>query len=440
MRQKIFKTEYLLEHALEEGSETLAFYEKHGGYSALRKALKEMSPAEVTAEVKESNVRGRGGAGFPAGVKWGFLPKDTSKPVYLLVNADESEPGTFKDRVIIELKPHMLLEGAAIAAYAIGCHTVYIYIRGEFVRQAEMLEKAIADARRAGYIGKNVLDSGFDVEIHVHRGAGAYICGEETALIESLEGKRGFPRLKPPFPAVVGAFGCPTIVNNVETLSNVPHIINRGAAWFKGIGTEKSKGSRIFGVSGHVKRPGIYELPMGVPLMTLIEEHCGGIRSGHKLKAVIPGGSSVPVLTEEEIRRKKVLLDFESCAAAGTMLGSAGVIVLDETVCIVNTAVNVARFYAHESCGQCTPCREGTWWMAGILGRLERGEGKVEDIDLLADICDNMMFKTICPLGDAAAMPINSYVKKFRDEFEQHVKLGRCPIAKDKSIKVPEHA
>ena len=438
MRHTIYKTDVLLEGATEEGSEAIDFYERQGGYAALKKALKEMSPEEVTAEVKESGLRGRGGAGFPTGMKWGFLAKGTGKPTYLLVNADESEPGTFKDRSIIEFRPHTLIEGSVISSYAIGAHIAYIYIRGEFVRQAEMLEKALADARKAGYVGKNILGSGFDVEIYVHRGAGAYICGEETGLIESLEGKRGYPRLKPPYPAAIGVFGSPTIVNNVETLANVPFIIEKGAAWFMGIGTEKSTGTRIFGVSGHVKRPGIYELPMGLPLRELLDEHCGGVRSGHTLKGVIPGGSSVPVLRADEI--DGVNLDFESCAEAGTMLGSGGMIVLDDTVCMVDAGLNVARFYAHESCGQCTPCREGCWWMVGILNRLEKGEGRMEDIDLLADITDNMMFKTICPLGDAAAMPIESYVKKFRDEFERHVTEGGCPIKKDKSIKVPENA
>lgn len=438
MRQIIHETNFLLEHVKNEGSETLEFYEGKGGYEALKKALKEMAPGEVTSEVKDSGLRGRGGAGFPAGVKWGFLPKDGDKPVYLIVNADESEPGTFKDRVFLELYPHLLIEGTAITSYAIGAHSAYIYIRGEFVRQAQMLEKAIEEARAKGYLGKNILGNGFDLEVYVHRGAGAYICGEETGLIESLEGKRGYPRLKPPYPANVGVFGCPTIVNNVETICNVPHIIEKGAGWYKGLGTEKSTGTRVFGVSGHVKRPGIYELPMGVLISDLLETYCGGVRSGYSLKAVVPGGSSVPVLRADEIDGVK--LDFESCAAAGTMLGSAGVIVLDDSVCMVDAGLNLAKFYAHESCGQCTPCREGCWWMVGILDRLEHGQGKLEDIDLLADICDNILFKTICPLGDAAAMPIESYVKKFRGEFEQHVKEGRCPVNKDKSIKVPENA
>ena len=437
MRDKIFKTDFLLEHSLEENSETIKSYQKHGGYKALAKALK-MEPGAVAAEVKESGLRGRGGAGFPTGVKWGFVPQDTDKPVYLLINADESEPGTFKDRVIIETAPHSMVEGSIISAYAIKCKTVYIYIRGEFVLQAKMLEKAIAEAYEAGFLGKNILGSGYDCDMYVHRGAGAYICGEETALIESLEGKRGFPRLKPPFPAVVGVFGCPTIVNNVETVANVPYIIERGAEWFKGYGTEKSTGSRILGISGQVKRPGIYELPMGVPLMEVINEHCGGMWQDKKLKAVITGGSSVPVLTAAEA--EKVNLDYESCAACGTMLGSGGVIVMNEDVCMVDTALNLAKFYAHESCGQCTPCREGTHWMTGILSRIENGKGKSQDMDLLLDICDNINFKTICPLGDAAAMPIESYVTKFRDEFEAHITNGGCPIKQDKSIKVPEHA
>jgi len=437
MRQIIHETNFLLERVREEGSETIRYYEGRGGYGALRKALK-LSPAEVTATVKDSGLRGRGGAGFPTGVKWGFLPKGGEKPVYLVVNADESEPGTFKDRVFLELDPHLLLEGIAISAYAIGAHQAFVYVRGEFVRQAQSLERAAAEARAKGYLGKNILGSGFDLEVVVHSGAGAYVCGEETGLIESLEGKRGYPRLKPPFPANVGVFGCPTIVNNVETLCNVPAIVERGASWYRTLGTEKSPGTRIFGVSGHVRRPGIYELPMGVPLRELVETWCGGVRSSYTLKAVIPGGSSVPVIRADEL--DKVNMDFESCAAAGTMLGSAGVIVLDESVCMVDTGLNLARFYAHESCGQCTPCREGCWWMAGILRRLEHGTGSLQDVDLLLDICDNMFFKTICPLADAAAMPIESYVKKFRAEFEQHVKLGRCPVNKDKSIKVPENA
>lgn len=437
IRNFIFKQEFLLEHATKEGSETLKSYEQNGGYKALRKAL-EMDDESIREEVKASGLRGRGGAGFPTGVKWGFVPQDIDKPKYLIINADESEPGTFKDRVILELLPHMMIEGSIIGARAIKSNTVYIYIRGEFFFQLESMQKAIDEAYEAGYLGKNILGSGFDCDMYIHKGAGAYICGEETALIESLEGKRGFPRLKPPFPAVVGAFGCPTIVNNVETIANVPHIINKGADWYAGIGTEKSSGTRIFGVSGHVNRPGIYELPMGYPLKDFIEKDCGGVRNGNKLKAVIPGGSSVPILTAAEVNAG-IELDFESCAAAGTMLGSAGVIVLDETVCIVETAENVAHFYAHESCGQCTPCREGCWWMQGILHRIKEGNGRIEDLDLLLDICDNMAFKTICPLGDAAAMPISSYVKKFRQEFEHNILKGESPVKKDHSIKVPEH-
>jgi len=436
-RNMIFKTGFLLEHAVEEGSETLESYKKHGGYSAIEKALK-MKPEEVREEVKASGLRGRGGAGFATGVKWGFVPQDIDKPKYLIINADESEPGTFKDRCILELVPHMLVEGSIISAHAINSHHVYIYIRGEFFHQLDCMQKAIDEAYEAGYLGKNILGTGFDCEMTIHKGAGAYICGEETALIESLEGKRGFPRLKPPFPAVVGAFGCPTIVNNVETIANVPHIMSNGADWYKSIGTEKSPGTRIFGVSGHVKRPGLYELPLGYSLTELIEKDCGGLRDCRSLKAVIPGGSSVPILTAEEVNAG-INLDFESCAAAGTMLGSAGVIVLDDSTCIVETAENVAHFYAHESCGQCTPCREGCWWMQGILHRIREGRGKIEDLGLLQDICDNMMFKTICPLGDAAAMPIGSYIQKFRDEFEHNILKGESPVTKDHSIKVPEH-
>jgi NADH-quinone oxidoreductase subunit F len=437
IRNFIFKTDFLLEHATAEGSETLENYQKVGGYEALKKALK-MDDQAIRDEVKESGLRGRGGAGFPTGVKWGFVPLDLDKPKYLIINADESEPGTYKDRVIMELVPHMLVEGSIISARAIRSNVVYIYIRGEYFFQEESLQKAIDEAYEAGLLGKNILGSGYDCDMYIHKGAGAYICGEETALIESLEGKRGFPRLKPPFPAVVGAFGCPTIVNNVETIANVPHIINRGADWYKSIGTEKSTGTRLFGVSGHVNRPGIYELPLGYPLTDLLEKDCGGIRNGNALKAVIPGGSSVPILTAEEVNAG-VNLDFESCAAAGTMLGSAGVIVLDETTCIVETAENVAHFYAHESCGQCTPCREGCWWMQGILHRIHEGKGKIEDLDLLQDICDNMMFRTICPLGDAAAMPIGSYIQKFREEFEYNILKGESPVKKDPSIKVPQH-
>jgi len=400
--------------------------ESLGAYQCWVKTLRECKPAEVIDAVKKSGLRGRGGAGFPTGMKWGFVPKNTGNPVYLCVNADESEPGTFKDRLIIEKDPHQLLEGTAISAYALECHQAFIYIRGEFVYGAEILNKAIREAYARGYFGKNILGSGFDLDLMVHRGAGAYICGEETALLESLEGKRGHPRLKPPFPAVVGLYGAPTVINNVETLANVPHIINHGPEWYASIGVERNSGTRLFGVSGHVKKRGVYELPMGTPLRELIYDHCGGMRNGRKLKAVVPGGSSVPVLTADQV---DVRLDFDSIAQAGSMLGSAGVIVMDESTCMVKAARRIARFYAEESCGQCTQCREGTEWLYQILTRLENGRGRSGELELLLDICVNMKGRTICPLSDAAAMPIESYIQKFYDEFASHIQEQRCVVA-----------
>jgi len=398
-------------------------YIKNGGYEALRRAVTTMSPEEVTDVVIKSGLRGRGGAGFPTGRKWSFLPKGIDKPVYLTVNADESEPGTFKDRELMERDPHGVIEGTLIAAYAIKCKIAFIYIRGEFAYAARQLNRAIEEARGKGFIGNNVLGKGFDIEIIVHRGGGAYICGEETALLTSLEGGMGYPRVKPPFPAIAGLYGCPTIINNVETLSNLPHIINRGADWFASIGTPKSTGSKIFCLSGHINKPGNYELPMGIPLRELLYEYGGGIKDGRNLKAVIPGGSSVPALTADKI---DVHMDFESLAEAGTMLGSAGVIVMDETTCIVRAALNMARFYQHESCGQCTPCRQGTYWMLAILHRIEHGEGRMEDLDTLLDICDNIEGNTICPLGDAAVPPVRSTIKQFRDEYEFHIVNKSC--------------
>lgn len=403
----------------------LDVYEQHGGYSASRRALTEFQPNGLIDLVKASGLRGRGGAGFPTGMKWGFLPKQTEKPVYLCINADESEPGTFKDREIIEFDPHQLLEGILITSYAIGAHQAFLYIRGEFFHGARVLETAIAEAYAKGYLGKNVFGTGYDLEVVVHRGAGAYICGEETGLIESLEGKRAYPRVKPPFPATYGLFGCPTIVNNVETLACVPHIVNRGAEWFKSIGPEKSPGPKLYCVSGHVNRPGVYELPMGTSLREIIEVHCGGVAGGRKLKAVIPGGSSVPVLTADEI---DLPMDFDSVAKAGSLLGSAGVIVMDETTCMVRTLEAIARFYHHESCGQCTPCREGTGWLHKLLRHLEDGTGRTQDLDLLLDVSDNMMGNTVCVLADAAAMPTKSFVTKFRGEFVAHVESGGCPL------------
>jgi len=403
----------------------LEVYLAHGGYEATRKALTGHAPEQLVDMLKASNLRGRGGAGFPTGMKWGFLPKQTAKPVYLCVNADESEPGTFKDREIIEDDPHQLLEGIIITAYAIKSHTAYIYIRGEFALGMERLETALAEARRAGFIGKNILGTGLDLDVWVHRGAGAYICGEETGLIESLEGKRGYPRIKPPFPAVHGLFGCPTIVNNVETLACVPHIVLRGADWFRGIGPEKSPGPKLFCVSGHVVRPGTYELPMGTPLREIIYTHAGGIPHGRKLKGVIPGGGSMPIFTPDEI---DVPMDMESVQKAGSFLGSAGIMVMDETVCMVWALLVLERFFHHESCGQCTPCREGTGWLHRVLVGLEQGGAAPGDVDLLLNIADNMMGNTICALADAAAMPARSFVTKYRAEFEQHAALGRCPI------------
>jgi len=414
-------------------SRSLKSYLSRGGYTALEKALG-MQPSEVIEEVKASGVRGRGGAGFPAGVKWGFVPKDSPKPKYMICNADESEPGTFKDRELMLVDPHMVLEGIAIAAYAIGSHTAYIYIRGEFVREYEILVAAIEEARKKKYLGKNVLGHGYDIEIHVHRGAGAYICGEETALIESIEGKRGLPRLKPPFPAVVGVFGCPTVVNNVETLACVPHIINRGGAWFAGIGTERSTGPKLFCVSGHVERPGVYELPLGTTFREIIEEHCGGIKDGKKLKAFIPGGSSAPVLPADKVDTPA---DFDAVAAAGSMLGSGGLIVMDESVDMVWALENLLTFYAHESCGQCTPCREGSDWALDIVRRIRRGQGRPQDIETLQRIARYAsQGMTICPLGDAFCGPIASFLEHFGDEFEAAIAKAR-PMPPKKQPALP---
>ncbi len=415
----------LLRHREIPGLRKLDVYRQHGGYEAVRKALSECQPEQLVEMVKASNLRGRGGAGFPTGMKWSFLPKQTEKPVYLCVNADESEPGTFKDREIIEDDPHQLFEGIIISAFATRCHTAYIYIRGEFALGAERLEEALAEARAAGLVGKNILGTGFDCDIWVHRGAGAYICGEETGLIESLEGKRAYPRIKPPFPATHGLFGCPTIVNNVETLACVPHIVLRGADWFRAIGPEKSPGPKLFCVSGHVVRPGTYELPMGTPLREIIYEHAGGLPNGRKLKGVIPGGASMPVFTPDEI---DVPMDMDSVQKAGSFLGSAGIIVMDDTVCMVWTLMVLERFFAHESCGQCTPCREGSGWLYTVLSKLEHGQATPGDVDLLLNIAGNMMGNTICALADASAMPARAFITKYRAEFEQHAALGRCPF------------
>ncbi len=414
----------LLRHEDVPGLRALAGYEADGGYRAARRALRELDAQKIIDTVKISGLRGRGGAGFPTGVKWGFLPKDSALPRYLCVNADESEPGTFKDRQIIEHNPHLLIEGTLISSYAIQSHTAYIYIRGEFALGAKVLDEAVAEAYAQGHLGRNIYGSGYDLDVYVHRGAGAYICGEETGLIESLEGKRAYPRVKPPFPAVYGVFGSPTIVNNVETLCCVPAIIDRGADWFKTIGPEKCPGPKLYCVSGHVERPGVFELPMGVSLRDLIFEHAGGVPNGKRIKAVIPGGSSVPIFTADEL---DVAMDFDSVAKAGSLLGSCGTIVMDEDTCMVRALRVISRFYRHESCGQCTPCREGTGWLERLLIRFEEGGAKEQDIDLLLQVSDNMMGNTICLLADAAAMPVKSFVSKFRSEFEEHVRLGGCP-------------
>jgi NADH-quinone oxidoreductase subunit F len=416
-----------------KNSRSIDTYLSAGGYQSLAKAL-EMEQDAVIEEVKSSGLRGRGGAGFPTGVKWGFVPKDIDKPKYLICNADESEPGTFKDREIIHVDPHMLLEGIIISSYAIRANVAYIYIRGEFYRETQMLEEAIAEAEARGYLGSNILDSGFDIAIHIHRGAGAYICGEETALIESIEGKRGQPRLKPPFPAVVGVFGCPTVVNNVETLACVPHIIERGGAWYAAIGTERSTGPKLFSVSGHVNKPGVYEVPMGVTFREIIDDFCGGMRDGKPLKAFIPGGSSCPVLPADKVDCGS---DFESVAEAGSMLGSGGLIVMDDTVDMVWVLENLLTFYSHESCGQCTPCREGSDWALDVVRRIRRGYGRTEDLETLRRISRYAsQGMTICPLGDAFCAPIESFLNHFGHEFEAAIEKAE-PLRPKKNPVLP---
>ncbi len=413
-------------------SRSIDTYVADGGYASVKRVLGgAMTPEQVLEEVKKANVRGRGGAGFSAGVKWGFLPKDTKgKPVYLLCNADESEPGTFKDRLLMENDPHQLIEGMILASYAIKCRNAYIYIRGEFYDAARILNAAVEEAYAQGYLGENIQGSSFSLDLTVHRGAGAYICGEETGLIESLEGKRGQPRIKPPFPAVSGVFAAPTIVNNVETLCCVKHVIDRGADWFLSIGrNEKNTGPKLYCVSGHVKRPGVYEASMGLPFKELLygEDYAQGIRGGRKLKAVIPGGASAPIMLPAEI--EDCPLDFDGVAAKGSMLGSAAIIVMDEDTCIVAAIQNILKFFSHESCGQCTPCREGTTWAYKVLTRIENGEGRFEDIDLLPRMAGQMNNgMTICVLADGAAAPILSGVAKFRDEFQYHVEHKRCLV------------
>jgi NADH-quinone oxidoreductase subunit F len=405
-------------------------YMASGGYEALMKALHKMTPEQVLNEVKAANLKGRGGAAFPAGLKWSFLPRkkegEKKEPLkYLVCNADESEPGTFKDRLLIENDPHSILEGILIAGWATQAAGCFFYIRGEMPQGARIFQRAVDQAYAKGFLGKNILGSGFDFDVWVARGAGAYICGEETALMESLEGKRGQPRLKPPFPAGYGVYGVPSNINNVETYANVPLIIQNGAAWYTSIGTPSMPGPRLYGVSGHVKRPGIYELPGGVSLREILYEHAGGILGDRPLKAVIPGGSSTPVLRADQI---DVPMDPDGLKTVGSMIGSAGIIVMNDTVCMVKALLNLLEFYARESCGQCTPCREGTHWLELILRRLEEGGGKESDVDLIVEVSENIMGRTICPLGDAAAMPAISFAKQFREEFLAHARQGRCPM------------
>lgn len=422
----------LLEHLDKPGIQSIDGYIQNGGYRAVEKALKQLSPDQLVEEVKTSGLRGRGGAGFPTGMKWSFLDKKSEKPKYLVCNADESEPGTFKDRFLMEHIPHLLIEGMIVSSYALTAKTSYIYVRGEMMYIIHILEKAIAEAYAKGYLGKNILGSGYDLDLFVQPGGGAYICGEETALLESLEGKRGNPRNKPPFPAVWGLYGCPTVVNNVETIAAVPWIVNQGGAAYASIGIGKSTGTKLISACGNINKPGVYEIELGLPVEEFIysETYCGGIANGRELKAVVAGGSSVPILPKNLIlktaNQEARLMSYESLSdggfISGTMLGSGGFIVFDDQSCIVRNLWNFTRFYHHESCGQCSPCREGTGWMEKVLHRIEYGHGKLTDIDLLVDVAKKIEGKTICPLGEAAAWPVASAIRHFRDEFEAHVR------------------
>jgi len=405
---------------------TLESYQSANGYEAWKKILKEKTSAEdIIAELKISALRGRGGAGFPTGLKWSFMPRNTPGQKYIVCNSDEGEPGTCKDRDILRYNPHALVEGMAIAGYSIGATVGYNYIRGEFWEPYERFQQAIDEAYAAGLLGKNIMGSGIDFDLHVHLGGGAYICGEETALLESIEGKKGQPRFKPPFPASYGLYGRPTTINNTETLASVPEILRNGGKWFLDLGKPNNGGSKLFCMSGHVNKPGNYEIPMGTPFSELLDM-AGGVRNGHKLKAVIPGGSSTPVLTGEEMM--EVTMDYDSIAKAGSMLGAGSVIVMDETTCMVRALARIAYFYYEESCGQCTPCREGTGWLSRVVNRIENGQGKQEDLDLLLDVADKIQGRTICALGDAAAMPVTSFVTKFRDEFQYHIDHKSCMV------------
>ncbi len=406
-----------------ERSWTLASYEEHGGYVGLKKALS-MEPAAVVETVKASNLRGRGGAGFPTGMKWGFIPQDNPNPKYLVVNADESEPGTCKDIPLMMASPHTLVEGVIISSFAIRANHAFIYVRGEVLHVIRRLQRAVQEAYLAGHLGKDIHGSGYDLDLVVHAGAGAYICGEETALLDSLEGRRGQPRLRPPFPAVAGLYASPTVINNVESIASVPSIIDRGAEWFASMGTEKSKGYGIFSLSGHVTNPGQFEAPLGITLRELIDL-AGGMREGHELKFWTPGGSSTPLLTAEHL---DVPLDFEGIAGVGSMLGTRALQIFDETTCVVRAVLRWTEFYKHESCGKCTPCREGTWWLAQTLANLERGKGSEADLEILLDVCDNILGRSFCALGDGATSPITSSIQHFRSEYIAHFEQGGCPF------------
>jgi NADH-quinone oxidoreductase subunit F len=407
----------------QDRSWTLAAYEDRGGYGALKTALG-MSQDDVITAVKDSGLRGRGGAGFPTGMKWSFIPQDNPRPKYLVVNADESEPGTCKDVPLMMASPHTLLEGVIISSYAIRASHAFIYVRGEVLHVVRRLQRAMQEAYDAGHLGQDIHGSGYSLDLVIHAGAGAYICGEETALLDSLEGLRGQPRLRPPFPAVAGLYASPTVINNVESIASVPSIIGNGAGWFAGMGTEKSKGFGIFSLSGHVANPGQYEAPLGITLRTLIDL-AGGVRQGHELKFWTPGGSSTPILTDEHL---DVPLDFEAVGAAGSMLGTRALQIFDETTCVVRAVLRWTEFYKHESCGKCTPCREGTWWLVQMLTNLEKGIGTEADLDLLLDQCDNILGRAFCALGDGATSPISSSIQYFRDEYLQHLREGGCPF------------
>jgi NADH-quinone oxidoreductase subunit F len=421
-----FVTNYLTEHFGNDDYRTLEGYQRAGGYGAARKALREMSPDEVIEIVKASGLQGRGGAGFPSGLKFSFMPRDSDRPKYLVCNADESEPGSFKDRIMLERGAHQILEGILIAAWATGAEKTFIYVRGEYAAPAAEVGRAIAEAYGGGILGEDVMGTGFRHDVMVVRGAGAYICGEETGLLQSLEGKKGQPRMKPPFPAEYGAFGMPSTVNNVETFSHLPHIVAKGADWFRSIGTEKSPGTTIFGVSGHVVRPGLYELPLGTRLDEIVFEHAGGVRDGRKVKGVIPGGVSMPILPAGQL---DVPMANEFLRERQTMLGTGGVVVMDDTTCMVRVASVISYFFRDESCGQCTQCREGTGWMNKIVDRIERGAGCEEDLEVLLDVAGKVEGHTICAFADAAAWPIQGLLRHFRGDFEAHIREKKCPMS-----------